>query len=69
MKKHVIVCGMPERLQEFMEPFKANAGGPHERDVVPLLFLWDGPVSDAQMLVSQHRALRDCPIALPRFCP
>ena len=65
MEKHVIVCGIPERLQEFMEPFKANAGGPHGRDGVPLLFLWDGPVSEAQMLVSQHMALCACLIALP----
>jgi len=51
LDKHVVVCGMPEMLHEFLEPFKTASAGQQTAQVVPLLFLWDGPISDRQMQV------------------
>ena len=58
MRDHVIVCGMPQRLHDFLEPFKMGMKhfkSGEEPDevfgVVPVLFLWDGPVSPEQLRV------------------
>ena len=67
MEKHVIVCGMPGRLQEFLQPFKILVGGQHEAKVVPLLFLWDGPVSEEQMLVRTQEIHPACPVVFLQF--
>ena len=69
---HVVVCGLPQRLSAFFEPFaiglKGNAthllreglhsvttrdaSGEIERSmVIPVLFLWDGDVSEEQLQV------------------
>lgn len=68
MEKHVIVCGMPEMLHEFLEPFKAAAAGGHSAEFVPLLFLWDGPISDQQMQVDPLGSLTQLhPLAFRGF--
>lgn len=58
MRDHVIVCGLPQRLHDFLQPFKMgmkHLKGNDEADdtlgLVSVLFLWDGPVSAEQLRV------------------
>jgi len=94
MQDHVIVCGMPQRLRQFLEPFKRSMNGNsikrssksgqtrvfesksdyHNPDelscVVPVLFLWDGPISPEILSVLFNPSGTDCARARPacRFC-
>ena len=66
LRDHIIVCGMPQRLNEFLDPIKFSMlmkdkfPSPRSKSecmdqygqVVPTLFLWDGPISPDQLKVS-----------------
>jgi len=89
MQDHVIVCGMPQRLQQFLEPFKRSMNGNsikrssksgqtrvfesksdhHNPDelscVVPVLFLWDGPITPEILSVHSTPSGTACTRARP----
>jgi len=82
IKNHVLVCGMPQRLRDFLRPFRLGLNGNKIRHntkdftshisttrveadeyqetksaVVPILFLWDGPVSPEQLKVYNNHMI------------